>query len=263
MKGRLAPNRASHQRFPEFMYAEPQQQYRISSPSRQFLIALLFSAVSHAVALTLVHPSATPTPAIAPLRVVLTSPPPIAMPAPATVPEPIAPTPEPVAEPEPPPEPVVKPEVPPEPATKPVKRRITHARQPRPKRPPTPPPLNSPPPAAPQDTVMAALATTPPMPAAAATATAESRKVEYLYNPPPDYPPRARRLGLEGEVLIRTRVLPNGESDQLVLERSSGYALLDAAAMEAVRKWRFRPAQRGTEEIVSWVEIPVRFRLEH
>jgi len=33
--------------------------------------------------------------------------------------------------------------------------------------------------------------------------------------------------------------------------------------MEAVRKWRFRPARRGDEQIVSWVEIPVRFRLEH
>ena len=73
---------------------------------------------------------------------------------------------------------------------------------------------------------------------------------------------RARRLGMEGEVLIRTRVLANGESDQLVLKRSSGYALLDAAAMEAVRRWRFLPARRGDEQIVSWVEIPVRFRLE-
>jgi protein TonB len=92
--------------------------------------------------------------------------------------------------------------------------------------------------------------------------TTVSRKVEYVYNPPPAYPQRARRLGLEGEVLIRTRVLPNGESGELVLEQSSGYALLDQAAMEAVRKWRFRPASRGDEQIVSWVEIPVRFRLE-
>lgn len=92
--------------------------------------------------------------------------------------------------------------------------------------------------------------------------TTVSRKVEYLYNPPPDYPPRARRLGLEGEVLVRTRVLPNGECGELVLGQSSGYALLDQAALEAVRTWRFRPARRGDEEIVSWVEIPVRFRLE-
>ena len=88
------------------------------------------------------------------------------------------------------------------------------------------------------------------------------RKVEYLYNPSPDYPARARRLGLEGEVLIRTRVLPNGEPDELVLTQSSGYALLDQAAMKAVRTWRFRPARRSDERTASWVEIPVRFRLE-
>jgi protein TonB len=70
-------------------------------------------------------------------------------------------------------------------------------------------------------------------------------------------------MGLEGEVLIRTRVLPNGEPDELVLEQSSGYAQLDQAAMKAVHTWRFRPARRGDERIASWVEIPVRFRLEH
>jgi protein TonB len=110
--------------------------------------------------------------------------------------------------------------------------------------------------------VATTLSTQLPTASAAAVVTAESRKVEYLYNPPPDYPRRARRLGQEGEVVIRTRVLPSGESDQLVLKRSSGYALLDEAAMEAVRKWRFLPARRGDEQIVSWVEIPVRFRLE-
>jgi periplasmic protein TonB len=94
------------------------------------------------------------------------------------------------------------------------------------------------------------------------TMTPLSREVEYLYNPPPDYPRRARRLGLEGEVLIRARVHPDGECDDLVLRQSSGHALLDQAAMEAVRMWRFRPARRGDERIARWVEIPVRFRLE-
>jgi TonB family protein len=91
------------------------------------------------------------------------------------------------------------------------------------------------------------------------TVIAASREVEYLYNPPPDYPPRARRRGLEGEVLIRARVHPDGECGELVLQQSSGHALLDQAAMEAVRMWRFRPARRGDERVARWVEIPVRF----
>lgn len=70
-------------------------------------------------------------------------------------------------------------------------------------------------------------------------------------------------MGMEGEVLLRTRVLPNGRCDEFELVQSSGYALLDRAAMEAVRKWRFRPARRGDEQVSSRIEIPVRFRLDH
>jgi protein TonB len=70
-------------------------------------------------------------------------------------------------------------------------------------------------------------------------------------------------MGMEGEVLIRTRVLRNGRCDELELVQSSGYALLDRAAMEAIRKWRFRPALRGDEQVSSRIEIPVRFRLDH
>jgi protein TonB len=108
------------------------------------------------------------------------------------------------------------------------------------------------------------VATAEPTLSASVSASASiSRDVEYLYNPPPDYPPRARRMGMEGEVLIRTRVLRNGRCDELELVQSSGYALLDQAAMEAIRKWRFRPALRGDEQVSSRIEIPVRFRLDH
>jgi protein TonB len=86
--------------------------------------------------------------------------------------------------------------------------------------------------------------------------------VEYLYNPSPAYPSRARRMGMEGEVLIRTRILLSGSCDELELVRSSGFEVLDQAAMEAIRRWRFRPASRGDELIISRVEIPVVFRLE-
>ena len=241
----------------------------MSPPSRKFLLALLFSAVSHAVAITLVDPGATPAPVVAPLRVVLSPVPALAAPPPIVSPEKLSRTPdqapEPGLKPEPTPKPVVKPEAIPEPAPKPVLKKVSRPQKPRP-RPAAhlPAAKPNPPPAAQEQITVATAARTTTIPAAPDTAavTAESRKVEYLYNPPPDYPQRARRLGLEGEVLIRTRVLTNGESDQLVLERSSGHELLDQAALEAVRKWRFLPARRGDEQIVSWVEIPVRFRLE-
>jgi len=228
---------------------------RRSPPTYKFLIALLFSAISHAVAMTLIDPGATPAPAAAPLHLSIqltptaataTSPPAVV----AAHQEPVAP--EPAAQ--------AAPQKVPKPVTKRVKRPQPPRPQPQASSAPTHPQIPAPDPPA----VVASSqppATSAAIPAMAVTTV--SRKVEYLYNPPPDYPPRARRLGLEGEVLVRTRVLPNGECGELVLGQSSGHALLDQAAMEAVRTWRFRPARRGDEEIVSWVEIPVRFRLQH
>jgi protein TonB len=249
------------------MYADPEQEYPISPPSRKFLLALLFSAFSHAVAIALVDPGTTPAPAIAPLRLVI-------RPAPAAVPTvkrvvPEEPSrapdraPDPDVKPEPTPEAVVEKAAVAEPAPQPVLKKAARVQKPRPKPAARLPAVNpDPPPAPEQITVASTPSAALPAAPAATTVTALSREVEYLYNPPPDYPRRARRLGLEGEVLIRTRILPNGESDELVLAHSSGHALLDQAAMAAVRKWRFRPARRGDALIVSWVEIPVRFRLE-
>ena len=46
------------------------------------------------------------------------------------------------------------------------------------------------------------------------------------------------------------------------VEKSSGSAHLDAAALEAVRGWRFVPARLGADAIEAWVLVPIVFRLE-
>ncbi|MFW6162471.1 MAG: energy transducer TonB, partial [Planctomycetota bacterium] len=43
--------------------------------------------------------------------------------------------------------------------------------------------------------------------------------------------------------------------------RSSGHAVLDEAAVAAVRRWRFTPARAGGAAVTAEVEIPIRFRL--
>jgi protein TonB len=85
--------------------------------------------------------------------------------------------------------------------------------------------------------------------------------VAYLNNPPPDYPPVARRMRVEGTVVLRALVDTTGRAEELLVEQTSGAPLLDEAALNAVRKWRFVPARRGPEPIARWVEVPVRFRL--
>ena len=86
---------------------------------------------------------------------------------------------------------------------------------------------------------------------------------EYLHNPPPAYPVLSRRMGEEGKVLLRAYVLPDGQAEKIELKQSSGSDRLDAAALAAVRQWRFAPAKHGEEIVAAWVVIPISFHLEN
>lgn len=85
----------------------------------------------------------------------------------------------------------------------------------------------------------------------------------YLSNPPPAYPLAARRRGIEGTVLVRAEIAAGGECLRAELKKSSGAEVLDQAALEAVKKWRFVPARRGSQAVVAWVEVPITFKLEN
>lgn len=95
-----------------------------------------------------------------------------------------------------------------------------------------------------------------------ATLTAPRFNAAYLHNPTPVYPAAARRAGYEGAVIIRAHIQIDGNADRVEIKKSSGYAMLDQAALEAVRKWRFVPAKRGNDNVAEWVEIPWTFKLE-
>jgi len=84
----------------------------------------------------------------------------------------------------------------------------------------------------------------------------------YLENPPPPYPALARRLRLQGTVVLRVLVDVRGRAEDLRVGESSGASILDEAALDAVRAWRFVPARRGSMAIALWVDVPVRFRLQ-
>ncbi|MPL58721.1 hypothetical protein SDC9_04263 [bioreactor metagenome] len=78
----------------------------------------------------------------------------------------------------------------------------------------------------------------------------------------PVYPDEARRQGLEGKVMIKLEVLPNGRIGSVSIERSSGYESLDAAAVEAVRHWRFNPAKEtiSGSSVRCTTTVPIIFR---
>ena len=95
-------------------------------------------------------------------------------------------------------------------------------------------------------------------------ALVESRyDVRSLNNPKPPYPLTARRRGMEGSVLLRAYVREDGQCIEVQLKHSSGYDLLDNAALQTVKRWRFVPASRGGTAVASWVEIPVSFQLRN
>ncbi len=80
-------------------------------------------------------------------------------------------------------------------------------------------------------------------------------------NPLPRYPRLARVRGWEGRVVLRVQVRANGAVRAIRVINSSGYDLLDRAAIKAVRRWRFRAAQVAGVSIASTVKVPIRFRL--
>jgi protein TonB len=84
----------------------------------------------------------------------------------------------------------------------------------------------------------------------------------YLQNRPPIYPPLARKMRQEGLVILRVKVDRKGMPAKVEVEQSSGFQLLDQAALEAVRHWRFEPERIGGMPVESNVAIPIRFRLE-
>jgi periplasmic protein TonB len=81
------------------------------------------------------------------------------------------------------------------------------------------------------------------------------------YQHRPAYPSSARRLGVQGTTLLSVLVADDGRVANVVVAQSAGHPDLDQAAAEAVRRWRFEPARRGTEKVAMWVQLPVEFRL--
>jgi len=77
----------------------------------------------------------------------------------------------------------------------------------------------------------------------------------------PDYPRTAREAGWEGTVMLRVEVLPDGSAGTVSVKRSSGYAILDDAAITAVRRWHFPTAMDGNFPVRRMVDQPVTFNL--
>ncbi|WP_305804851.1 TonB family protein [Stenotrophomonas sp. YIM B06876] len=80
------------------------------------------------------------------------------------------------------------------------------------------------------------------------------------HSPAPAYPPAALRSGESGMVVVRVDVDASGVPAAVTLVQRSGSRLLDRAALEAVRDWRFQPAQNNGQAVPGSIEIPFDFK---
>ncbi len=87
-------------------------------------------------------------------------------------------------------------------------------------------------------------------------AEAEAKKAA-LERPAPDYPAAARQLKIGGSVEIEAVVNSAGGVSEVRAVR--GNAVLTRPAMEAVKKWKFRPFQNQNKPVEAVVTLTFEF----
>ncbi len=97
---------------------------------------------------------------------------------------------------------------------------------------------------------------------------APDRAVEYfdVFPEPvrrvdPEYPSIAKDAGVEGRVLVRVLVSSTGVVLQAVADPRTTVPMLEPAALEAARKWLFKPALANGHPVAVWIALPFVFRL--
>lgn len=74
------------------------------------------------------------------------------------------------------------------------------------------------------------------------------------------YPTIARQAGIEGMVVVKVVVTPEGTAESPEILKSPS-EVLNSAAIEAVLKQRFKPGKQRGRAVACYMAIPVRFRL--
>jgi len=85
--------------------------------------------------------------------------------------------------------------------------------------------------------------------------------VTCVYCPEPVYTEEARKAKLQGKMLLRVLVGPDGKAQKIEVLQGLGMGL-DERAEETVRSWRFSPGRDAAKRPVgTWVTVETRFQL--
>ena len=111
-----------------------------------------------------------------------------------------------------------------------------------------------------------AAVTTAPAPASSATTNPNASSLEVgslipyaSKQAPPIYPAAAKTIRAAGVVRVEVTVSENG--DVATVDKTSGPQLLQAAARDAVRKWKFRPFTRDGQPVKATGFVNFNFNL--
>lgn len=91
---------------------------------------------------------------------------------------------------------------------------------------------------------------------------AVDRMPEAVKRVKPTYPEEARRQGITGRVLLRVHIDAVGSVREVLVQSAEPAGFFEVQAVEALRKWRFKPGVRLGEPVPAWLLIPIRFALE-
>lgn len=79
--------------------------------------------------------------------------------------------------------------------------------------------------------------------------------------PPPSYPSQLKRDGITGTVALKVEIDEAGTVSNCTVAKSSNPGF-EESAVNAVKSWKFTPAQKNGAPVKTSIVIPIRFSLE-
>jgi protein TonB len=77
----------------------------------------------------------------------------------------------------------------------------------------------------------------------------------------PVYPHKAKQEKINGKVILRFIVNRKGNVENAKVVFSQPKGVFDAKALEAIRKWKFKPGKYEQQAVRTWVMLPIEFEL--
>jgi protein TonB len=86
------------------------------------------------------------------------------------------------------------------------------------------------------------------------------KRPEAVSQVAPTYPPELRKAKIEGSVTLTFVLNEEGRVEEPRVENSSRPEF-EKPALDAIRKWRFRPGMKDGKPVRSYIRIPLKFRI--